>query len=141
MNTVALSLAVAALMSAVVGVTIRLSQQKRALKAPASGARCAGWRLRVIGRWSDGEEVYLDRSDGVATARSVSFQAEQTEGLYDDLKPSQTLQFGDFTFENPPLSKADRFECVEEISPIRQGSSAFMASGALALLAMGTALP
>ena len=140
MNTVALGLAVAALLSAIAGVVVRLIHQKRALKAPASGSQCAGWRLRIIGRWADGEEVYLDQSEGQSTSRSVSFRAEQDEGLYDDLKPSQTLQFGDFSFENPPLSKADRFECVEETAPLRQGKGAFMTSGALALLAVGTAL-
>ncbi|HJL02983.1 MAG TPA: GIDE domain-containing protein [Polyangiaceae bacterium LLY-WYZ-15_(1-7)] len=116
------------------------------LIAPASGTPCLYYALEVVGSWKAGDSrkskkyveqkhaaaftlddgsggVGVDLTKGGDMGLERSFSETQKEGLLADLKSAvkgrgEAMQFGGFTFQNPTMSKADRFECVERIVPV-----------------------
>lgn len=113
------------------------------LTAPASGEPCLYYELEVTGSWKEGdsrksktyvsEKVYADFAldDGsgavqIVTEKGASFDPlERTfsetkkEGFLADLKglvgKNQIMQFGQYGFRNPTMSKADTFTCTERV--------------------------
>lgn len=146
MTAIALALAASALAAALFGVALRVRAGRHAVTAPASGVQASWWGLQVVGSWPEGDRrdsrLYVDESSGPqpTDTATVTFEQELDEGIFDDLKEGQTLKFGGYTFQNPPLSKADRFVCTEKTLPVQGGRTAFVVAGGLTLLSTGLAL-
>ena len=112
------------------------------LTAPASGTPCLYYELKVEGSWKDGDSTkskdYVDEKqaaifavdDGsgpvdVLASGGGDFDMEETfsetkkEGFLADLKGAigkgKPIMFGQYAFENPPMSKANKFKCTERV--------------------------
>lgn len=118
------------------------------LISPCSGTPCLAYELRVVGRWKSGDKqrskTYVeelraaaftvdDGSGPVAVDASnggdfdpwqEGFDERKNEGFLADLKGAvgkgEPIMFGRYAFENPPMSKADRFQCTEKYLPLVQ---------------------
>lgn len=118
------------------------------LTAPASGKPCLYYELKVTGTWKEGdstkskdyvtEKVSADFAidDGSGPVKVVigdkggSFDMEKShdetkkEGIFADLKNAvgnkEPIAFGQYLFDNPPMSKANKFHCVEKILPVSE---------------------
>ncbi len=113
------------------------------LTSPVTGTQCLYYELKVVGKWKDGDteksKDYVDEKaaaqfmvdDGTGGIRvdaskggdfdciEKSFDETKKEGMFADLKSAvgkgQPIMFGSYAFQNPPMSTANKFECVEKI--------------------------
>ena len=111
------------------------------LVSPVTGTPCIYYELEVEGFWKEGDtakskkyletkegHVGVDDGTGVAPlnlAGGGDFDLRQTyketkkEGMFDDLKNAlggkKPIVFGNFNFQNPPVSKANKFTCTEKV--------------------------
>ena len=115
------------------------------LIAPCSGTPCLYYVLKVEGSWKEGDtnksKTYLeekiaapfslndgsgalpiDASKGGDYDMQSSFNETKKEGFFADLKNAvgkkEPIMFGNSAFENPPMSKANKFQCTERILPL-----------------------
>lgn len=116
------------------------------LTSPVTGTPCLYYELKVVGSWKDGDQNktkdYIDEkhaaaflvddgSGGVAVHAAKggdfetlkeTFNQEQKEGFFADLKNAvgkgKPMMFGNYGFENPVNSKADKFRCIEKVMPL-----------------------
>jgi hypothetical protein len=117
------------------------------LLSPCSGTPCLHYELKVVGYWKDGDATkskdYVHEKRGAAFALndgsgSVPVRADQggdfeplektfdetkKEGFFADLKNAlgkgQPIMFGQYPFQNPINSVADKFECVEKVLKVQ----------------------
>ena len=117
------------------------------LTAPASGKACLYFELHVTGTWKDGDrsqskeyvadkvaaEFTLDDGSGPVEIHALeggsfdlekTFDENQKEGIFADLKNAvgnkEPILFGQYSFDNPAMSKANTFHCVEKILPVSE---------------------
>ena len=115
------------------------------LVSPVTGTACLYYKLEVIGTWKEGDsdkkKTYLEEKVGAAfclndgsgavpidVSQGGDFDMQKTfdetkkEGMFADLKgvvgKGEPIMFGNYGFENPPMSKANRFRCVERVLPL-----------------------
>jgi hypothetical protein len=116
---------------------------QRLLTSPVTGTQCLYNELKVVGKWKDGDSEkskdYVDEKsaaqfvvdDGSGAIRidaskggdfdclEKTFDETKKEGFFADLKSAvgkgQPIMFGNYAFQNPPMSSANKFECVEKI--------------------------
>ena len=111
--------------------------------SPVTGTECLYYELKVEGTWKEGDssrsKTYVE--DKVAAAFSINdgtgavlidakeggnfdgmektFDETKKEGFFADLKAvagkGEPMMFGAYAFENPPMSKADKFQCTEKV--------------------------
>ena len=124
--------------------TVQVAQP---LRSPVSGTECLYYELEVIGKWKDGDtsksKSYVDQkmaaqffvNDGSGAVRvdaagggdfeqlETKFDETRKEGFFADLKSAvgkgESIVFGHYAFNNPPMSKADEFRCVERVLPLQ----------------------
>lgn len=117
------------------------------LTAPASGTPCLYYSLSVVGTWKEGDQNkshdYVDQKaaaefsvdDGSGAVRVIAkdggdfeplektFDETKKEGFLADLKNTlgnkEPIVFGKYAFDNPPMSKANRFNCVEKVLKVQ----------------------
>jgi len=117
------------------------------LIAPASGTPCLYYELKVVGKWKDGDSTqskdYVDEKrcaeftldDGSGAVRidaseggdfepfEKTFEQTKKEGFFADLKNAvgkkEPIVFGQYQFDNPPMSKANEFVCVEKVLKVQ----------------------
>jgi len=113
------------------------------LISPVTKTECLYYELKVVGTWKEGDtsksKDYIhekkaaafqldDGSGGVLVNAGdggdfdgieKTFDESKKEGLFADLKGAvgkgEPIMFGEYPFENPPMSKADKFTCTERI--------------------------
>ncbi|NOY89969.1 MAG: hypothetical protein GXP55_02080 [Deltaproteobacteria bacterium] len=117
------------------------------LTAPASGQACLYYELKVVGSWKEGDrsrsrdyvsetaaaDFGIDDGSGpvaIVATKGGSFDLDKTfdetkkEGLFADLKNAvgnkEPIAFGRYLFDNPAMSKANTFRCVEKILPLSE---------------------
>lgn len=115
------------------------------LIAPASGTPCLYYSLKVEGSWKEGDAtksktyvedkqaaafqlddgsgaIPIDASGGGDLELKQTYNESKKEGFFADLKAAvgkgEPMMFGQYAFHNPPMSKADKFRCVEMIVPL-----------------------
>lgn len=113
--------------------------------SPVTGTECLYYELKVTGTWKDGDTQksadYVDEKyaadfgidDGSGTVMInaqeggdfelvKTFDETKKEGFLADLKGAvgkgEPIMFGGYPFENPPMSRANMFKCVERVLPI-----------------------
>jgi hypothetical protein len=115
----------------------------RLLTSPVTGTQCLYYELKVVGKWKEGDSEkskdYVDEKsatqfmvdDGSGAIKidaskggdfdclEKTFDETKKEGMFADLKSAvgkgQPIMFGNYAFQNPPLSAANKFECVEKV--------------------------
>ncbi len=117
------------------------------LLSPVTGTPCLYYQLKVVGSWKSGDStksktyvedkiaapfqlddgsggIPIDASGGGDFEMQKTFDETQKEGFFADLKSAvgkgQPMMFGNYPFANPPMSKANKFHCVERIVPVPQ---------------------
>jgi hypothetical protein len=112
------------------------------LVSPCTGTPCLYYELKVVGTWKEGDATKskdyveekkaaafsLDDGSGpcrVEAGKGGDFDLEKTfdetkkEGFLADLKSAvgkgEPIVFGTYAFANPPMSKANKFQCTERI--------------------------
>ena len=113
------------------------------LISPVTKTECLYYELKVVGTWKDGDSTKsktyvvekiaagftLDDGSGPVPVDASqggdfdnlekTFSETKKEGLFADLKSAvgkgEPMMFGEYAFENPPMSKADKFECTEKV--------------------------
>ena len=117
------------------------------LLSPVTGTPCLYYQLKVVGSWKAGDstktKTYIedkiaapftldDGSGGIPVDASAggdmdlqkSFDETKKEGFFADLKGAvgkgEPIMFGNYAFANPPMSKANKFQCTERIVPLPQ---------------------
>lgn len=113
------------------------------LTSPVTGTECLYYELKVVGKWKDGDSEkskdYVDEKsaaafaldDGTGAVRIAAdqggdfdclektFEETKKEGMFADLKSAvgkgEPIMFGQYAFENPAMSKANKFECIEKV--------------------------
>jgi len=117
------------------------------LTSPVTGTPCIYYELKVVGSWKSGDtnksktyveekiaapfslndgsgSVAVDASQGGDYDMQKTFDETKKEGFFADLKNAvgtpEPLMFGNYAFANPPMSKADKFQCTERIVPVPQ---------------------
>jgi E3 Ubiquitin ligase len=115
------------------------------LVSPVTGTPCLYYEVKVVGHWKDGDtqkskDYYSEKKaadfavdDGsgpvvIAADSGGDFELEKKfdqtkkEGFFADIKnlvgKKEPIVFGNFHFDNPPMSKADRFTCTEYVLPV-----------------------
>ncbi len=115
------------------------------LLSPVTGTPCLYYELKVVGSWKEGDQTKdkdyvhekiaapfsLDDGSGaipVDAGKGGDFDLQQTfdetkkEGFFADLKNAvgtpEPLMFGQYAFPNPPMSKANKFRCIEKVMPV-----------------------
>jgi len=115
------------------------------LLAPASGTPCLYYSLKVEGSWKEGDAtksktyvedkraaafelddgsggVPIDAGGGGDMDLKQTYSESKKEGFFADLKSAvgkgEPMMFGHYAFQNPPMSKANNFRCVEMIVPL-----------------------
>lgn len=110
------------------------------LISPASGTPCLYYSLKVEGSWKEGDTkksktyveekhaaaftiddgsgaIPVDASGGGDMDTKKTFDETKKEGFFADLKGAvgkkEPIVFGSYNFDNPPMSKANKFTCVE----------------------------
>jgi hypothetical protein len=116
---------------------------QKILISPASKTECIYYELKVEGSWKHGDsrksKTYVEEK--VAAAFTLddgsgpvpvdaskggdfdcldkTFSETKKEGLFADLKSAvgkrEPMMFGEYSFDNPAMSKADTFECTEKV--------------------------
>ncbi len=117
------------------------------LLSPVTQTPCLYYELKVVGSWKEGdqnkEKDYVHEkvaapfalNDGsgpipVDASKGGDFDVQQTfddtkkEGFFADLKGAvgkgEPIMFGHYAFPNPPMSKANKFRCIEKVVPMPQ---------------------
>jgi hypothetical protein len=118
------------------------------LISPVTGTPCLYYEVKVVGHWKEGDSTKskdyftekkaaafaVDDGTGAVPIAADSggdfelekkFDQTKKEGVFADLKNAfsknkEPIVFGNFSFENPPMSKADKFTCTEYVLPIPQ---------------------
>lgn len=118
------------------------------LRSPVTGTECLYYELKVTGEWKEGESTkskdYVDDkvsadfglNDGTGTvlidARrggdfepfNKTFEETKKEGFLADLKSAvgrgEAIPFGSYAFQNPTMSKANKFTCTEYVLPVQR---------------------
>jgi len=117
------------------------------LTAPASGKPCLYYELKVTGSWKEGDsskskdyitdkvaaDFAIDDGSGavkIVASKGGTFDLEKShdetkkEGIFADLKNAvgnkEPIVFGQYLFDNPAMSKANKFHCVEKILPVSE---------------------
>ncbi|HEY3355599.1 MAG TPA: GIDE domain-containing protein [Polyangia bacterium] len=113
------------------------------LLAPVTGTPCLYYELTVVGSWKEGDTTHSKEylKDRRAAAFAVddgtgpvpvdasqggdfepfekTFEETKKEGFFADLKSivgqKQPIVFGNFAFDNPPMSAANKFTCTERV--------------------------
>jgi hypothetical protein len=108
-----------------------------------TGTECLYYELKVVGKWKEGDSEkskdYVDEKsaaqftvdDGSGSIRidaskggdfdcmEKTFDETKKEGFFADLKGAvgkgEPIMFGNYAFANPPMSTANKFECVERV--------------------------
>lgn len=115
------------------------------LLSPVTGTPCLYYTLKVVGTWKEGDatrsktyveekvaapfhlndgsgSVPIDASQGGDYDLKKTFSETKKEGFFADLKNAigtpEPIMFGNYAFANPPMSKANSFQCVEQIVPV-----------------------
>lgn len=115
------------------------------LLSPVTGTPCLYYELSVVGTWKEGDQekskdyvkekvaapFALDDGSGsipVDASKGGDFDLKQTfddtkkEGFFADLKSAvgkgEPIMFGQYAFPNPPMSKANKFRCIEKVLPV-----------------------
>lgn len=117
------------------------------LISPVTGTPCLYYEVKVTGYWKEGDEnkekeYYAEKKaaafgidDGSGTVNvnaseggdyepfEKTFDETKKEGFFADLKSAvgkgEPIMFGKFAFENPTMSKADKFQCVEKVVKVQ----------------------
>ena len=117
------------------------------LISPVTGTECLYYELEVIGHWKVGDSskkstyvedktaagfqlddgsggIPIDASGGGDLELKKTFEESKKEGFFADLKGAvgkgEPIMFGNYAFQNPPMSKANRFVCTERVVPMAQ---------------------
>jgi hypothetical protein len=118
------------------------------LTAPCSGTPCLYYELQVVGTWKEGDsqkshdyveekkaaEFSLDDGSGPLKIMAEgggdfepfekTFDETKKEGFFADLKAAvgkgEPIMFGKYAFANPPMSKADKFNCLEKTLKVQK---------------------
>lgn len=113
------------------------------LISPVTKTECLYYELKVVGSWKEGDTsknkdyisekkaaaIQLDDGSGAVLLNAndggdfdgleKTFDESKKEGLFADLKGAvgkgEPIMFGEYPFENPPMSKADKFTCTEKV--------------------------
>lgn len=113
------------------------------LISPVTKTECLYYELKVVGSWKEGDSskskdyvaekkaaaIQLDDGSGPVLVNAgdggdfdgleKTFDETKKEGLFADLKSAvgkgEPMMFGEYAFENPPMSKADKFQCTEKV--------------------------
>lgn len=121
---------------------------RQPLRSPVTGTECLYYELKVKGEWKDGDttksENYVEQkvcadfgvNDGtglvIVDARkggdfepfNKTFEETKKEGFLADLKSAvgrgQAIMFGNYAFQNPTMSKANKFTCTEHVLPVQR---------------------
>ncbi|MFK7984943.1 MAG: GIDE domain-containing protein [Sandaracinaceae bacterium] len=115
------------------------------LISPVTGTPCLYYKLEVIGHWKAGDtskkKTYVEDKQGAAFSLNdgsgsvpvdvreggdldlqKTFDETKKEGFFADIKSAvgkgEPMMFGNYAFANPPMSKANKFHCVERIMPV-----------------------
>lgn len=116
---------------------------EKLLTSPATGTECIYYELKVVGTWKEGDSsrskdyihdkvaapIQIDDGSGPVLVNAgnggdfdeieKTFDETKKEGLFADLKNAvgkgEPMMFGTYAFENPPMSKADKFTCTERV--------------------------
>ena len=115
------------------------------LVSPVTGTPCLYYQLEVVGSWKEGDTkkthtyvqekhaapfmvddgsggVPIDASGGGDLELQKTFDDTKKEGMFADLKGAlgrgEPIMFGQYAFANPPMSKANTFQCTEKIVPM-----------------------
>ncbi len=117
------------------------------LVSPVTGTPCLYYELKVIGTWKEGDsnqsKDYVDEKaaasftldDGSGAVKvdaakggdfdplEKTFDETKKEGFFADLKNAvgkgEPMMFGKYAFQNPALSKADKFQCIEKVVKVQ----------------------
>lgn len=117
------------------------------LLSPVTGTACLYYEVKVMGSWKEGDqtkekeyfsekraaEFGLDDGSGIVTVNAAeggdyepfdkTFDESKKEGFFADLKGAvgkgEPIMFGKFAFENPTMSKADKFHCTEKVVKVQ----------------------
>ncbi|MCP4921444.1 MAG: hypothetical protein GY913_31490 [Proteobacteria bacterium] len=113
------------------------------LISPVTKTECIYYELKVVGSWKEGDSskskdyvaekisaaIQIDDGSGPVLINAgnggdfegleKTFDETKQEGLFADLKSAvgkgEPMMFGEYPFENPPMSKADKFQCTEKV--------------------------
>jgi hypothetical protein len=115
------------------------------LISPVTGTPCLYYEVKVVGHWKEGDSSkskdYFSEKKAAAFAvddgsgpvpiaadsggdfdLEKKFDQTKKEGMFADIKNAfgkkEPIVFGNFSFDNPPMSKADRFTCTEYVLPL-----------------------
>ncbi len=117
------------------------------LLSPVTQTPCLYYELKVVGSWKEGEQnkekdyvhekvaaafalndgsgsIPVDASKGGDFDVQQTFDETKKEGFLADLKGAlgkgEPIMFGHYPFQNPTLSKANKFRCIEKVVPVPQ---------------------
>jgi hypothetical protein len=117
------------------------------LLSPVTQTPCLYYDLKVVGTWKEGDShkskdyvhekvaapfsiddgsgpLQVDASKGGDYDTQKTFDETKKEGFFADLKNAigtpEPIIFGHYAFPNPPMSKANKFQCIERIVPLPQ---------------------
>jgi hypothetical protein len=118
---------------------------ERPLISPVSGTPCLYYKVKVVGSWKEGDTtkskdyhvdeqaaafavddgsgpVIIDARKGGDFDLEKKFDQTKKEGFFADLKNAvghkEPIIFGNFAFDNPPMSVANQFTCTEHVLPL-----------------------
>ncbi|MBI3183258.1 MAG: hypothetical protein HYZ28_14060 [Myxococcales bacterium] len=117
------------------------------LTSPVTGTPCLYYELKVVGSWKEGDQNrskdYVDEKraadftvdDGSGIVKvdaskggdfdplEKTFDETKKEGFLADLKGAvgkgKPIMFGQYAFQNPPMSQADKFTCTEKVLKVQ----------------------
>lgn len=115
------------------------------LLSPVTKTPCLYYELKVVGTWKEGDSkrskdyvheksaapfsiddgsgpLPVDATQGGDFDMQKTFDETKKEGFFADLKNAvgtpEPIMFGNYAFANPPMSKANVFQCTERIVPV-----------------------
>jgi E3 Ubiquitin ligase len=120
-------------------------QCNQPLVSPVTGTPCLYYKVKVVGSWKEGDStkskdyyqdeqavgfalddgsgpVPVDARKGGDFDLDKKYDETKKEGFFADIKNAVGLKepivFGNFAFQNPPMSVADKFNCTEYVLPV-----------------------
>jgi E3 Ubiquitin ligase len=115
------------------------------LVSPVTGTPCLYYKVKVVGSWKEGDStkskdyytdeqavgfnlddgsgpVPIDARKGGDLDLDKKYDETKKEGFFADIKNAvgmkEPIVFGNFAFQNPPMSVADKFNCTEYVLPV-----------------------
>jgi hypothetical protein len=115
------------------------------LVSPVTGTPCLYYKVKVVGSWKEGDStkskdyyndeqavgfavddgsgpVPVDARKGGDFDLDKKYDETKKEGFFADIKNAvgmkEPIVFGNFAFQNPPMSVADKFNCTEYVLPV-----------------------